>query len=219
MRARQEIPIYNFQQRTVHWIHTVAFILLLITGLLVFVPSLSFLMGGSAISRYIHRIFAVVYMIVPFFFLFADPEGVRSSLRTIFTWSGDDWQWLKAMPSFYFLGRGEEKMPPQEKFNTGQKAWYLLVFLASFLIIVSGLVMWIGRELVGVGVYQTMLTIHDLSMIPLVIMFFVHVYVGVFHPVMASGTLFRNPMISGMTDAEYARKHHTKWYQRVTKEK
>ena len=100
MRARQEIPIYNFQQRTVHWAHTVAFILLLITGLLVFVPSLSFLMGGTAISRYIHRVFAVVYMIVPFFFLFTDSEGVRSSLRTIFTWNGDDVRWLKAAPGY-----------------------------------------------------------------------------------------------------------------------
>lgn len=217
MRARQEIPIYNFQQRTVHWLHTLAFIVLLVTGLLVFIPSLSFLMGGTAVARYLHRVFAVAYIIVPFFFLVTDPEGVRSSLRTIFTWNRDDVQWLKAAPGLYFLGR-EEKMPPQEKFNTGQKAWYLLVFLATILIIISGLVMWIGRELVGVGLYQVMLTIHDLSMIPLVIMFFVHVYVGVFHPVMASGTLFRNPMISGMTDAEYARKHHTKWYEQVKKE-
>lgn len=218
MRREKEIRQFNAQQIAVHWLHTAAFLALLVTGLFIFIPSLSFLTGGSHISRYVHRVFAVAYMGVPIFFLVTDPKGFAGSIRQILAWGRNDWLWLKAAPGYYFLNR-EEKMPPQEKMNTGQKLWYLLVLVASLLIIVSGLVMWVGRETVGVGVFRAMLAIHDLSMIPLTIMFFVHFYMGVLHPSIASGTLFRNPMITGMTKASYAKRHHTRWYERVTGEK
>lgn len=216
--AEEEIRQFNSQQIAVHWIHTAAFLVLLVTGLFVFVPSLSFLMGGSHISRYLHRIFAVAYMSVPVLFAITDPKGFASSIGRVLTWNRNDWLWFKAAPGYYFLNR-EEKMPPQEKMNTGQKAWYLLILVASLLIIISGLVMWIGREMVGVGAYQAMLSIHDLSMVPLAIMFFVHFYMSVFHPSIASGTLLRNPMITGMTKVSYAKRHHTLWYRRVTGQK
>lgn len=218
MRVEEEIRQFNSQQIAVHWIHTAAFLVLLVTGLFIFIPSFAFLMGGSHISRNLHRIFAVAYMGVPVLFLLTDPKGFASSLRQIFTWNRNDWLWAKAAPAYYFLNR-EEKMPPQEKLNTGQKAWYLLVFVATVLIIVSGLIMWIGREMVGVGIFQAMLAIHDISMVPLTIMFFVHFYMGVLHPSIRSGTLFRNPMITGMTKASYAKRHHTLWYERVTGQK
>jgi formate dehydrogenase subunit gamma len=218
MRREKEIRQFNAQQIAVHWIHTAAFLTLLVTGLFIFIPSLSSLMGGGYITRYLHRIFAVAYIGVPLLFLVTDPKGFAGSIRQVLTWGRNDWLWLKAAPGYYFLNR-EEKMPPQEKLNTGQKLWYLLVLVATVLIIGSGLVMWFGRETVGVGVFQVMIAIHDLSMIPLAVMFFVHFYMGVLHPSIASGTLFRNPMITGMTKASYAKRHHTKWYERVTGEK
>ena len=47
--------------------------------------------------------------------------GVWRGVKQAFTWGAEDIGWLKAAPSYYFLG-DESAMPPQGSMNTGQKA-------------------------------------------------------------------------------------------------
>jgi formate dehydrogenase subunit gamma len=43
-------------------------------------------------------------------------------------------------------------------------------------------------------------------------MFFVHIYLGVFHPMMTEAL---KSMVSGKISIEYAKEHHGKWYEEV----
>ena len=54
-----------------------------------------------------------------------------------------------------------------------------------------------------------MVFVHDVSFIVTGTMFFLHIYLGVFHPMMTEAW---NAMTSGKISAEYAKAHHGKWY-------
>jgi cytochrome b subunit of formate dehydrogenase len=47
-------------------------------------------------------------------------------------------------------------------------------------------------------------------------MFFVHIYTGVFHPLMTESW---SAITSGKVSVEYAKKHHGKWYAEISKGK
>ena len=47
-------------------------------------------------------------------------------------------------------------------------------------------------------------------------MFLLHIYLGVFHPMMTEAW---SSITGGKISEEYAKKHHAKWYAEVTKGK
>ena len=61
-----------------------------------------------------------------------------------------------------------------------------------------------------------MVFIHDISFIATGAMFLLHIYLGVFHPLMTESW---GAMAGGKVSAEYAEAHHGKWYQEVGKGK
>ena len=61
-----------------------------------------------------------------------------------------------------------------------------------------------------------MVFIHDISFIATGTMFFLHIYLGVFHPLMTESW---NAMASGKISKEYAKAHHARWYAEISKDK
>jgi len=216
---RKEKPILFFTttQRFVHWLHVVAFILLLVTGMVLYVPQLHPFAVGSAgqASRLLHRIGVILLAAVPLIYIVFDPRQFARSMKEIFTWSSDDLGWLKAAPAYYFLG-DEKAMPPQGKFNTGQKLFYLTVVVALVVFGVTGFVMWFGKGVVPVGLFQWSVFLHDLAAIATAAFFLVHFMLSVMHPLM-KGSL--ESMLFGWISEEYVKSHHRKWYEEVMRSK
>lgn len=211
----QEIEKYRKPTRILHWVHTGAFIALFLTGLILFIPGLGFL-AEDGWTRVIHRVAAVVFIVVPLIRLFADWKGSWQGVKDAFTWSSEDMGWLKAAPRYYFLNDDKE-MPPQDHMNTGQKLWWFLVIVFGVVFVLTGLVMWFLKEAAPAGLLQWMVFIHDVAFIVTGAMFFVHVYMA-FHPNMGPlRTGSWNSMTHGTVSVEYAKSHHGKWYQRVTR--
>ena len=210
----QEVEKYRLPIRILHWIHSGAFVLLFLTGLILFIPGLGFLAEDSW-TRVIHRIGAAIFIVIPIIYLIINPASVGRGLKQAFTWNKDDIGWLKAAPRYYFLGK-EGNMPPQGEMNTGQKLWWLIVLVFGLLFVVTGLVMAFGKTSVAPAVLQWMVFVHDISFIVTGAMFFVHIYLGVVHPMMTDAW---SAMTGGKVSADYAKKHHGKWYAEVTKGK
>jgi len=204
--SKQAVEKYTKAVRALHWVHTSAFVLLFLTGLILFIPGLSGLAQGS-ITRIIHRVGAVVFIAAPVIYLFVNPSAVRRGLKKAFTWGSEDKGWLKAAPAYYFLNK-ESEMPPQGEMNTGQKMWWLITVVFSALFIITGLVMWFAS---GQAV-QWMVVIHDISFIVTGSMLFLHIYLGVFHPMMKEAL---QSIVTGKISAEYAKSHHGKWYDEI----
>jgi formate dehydrogenase subunit gamma len=212
--TQQQVEKYRKPIRILHWIHSGAFVLLFLTGLILFIPGLSF-MAEDGWTRLIHRIGAAIFIIVPIIYLVINPRSVGKGLKLAFTWGKDDMGWVKALPRYYFTG-DEGSMPPQGEMNTGQKLWWLVVVVFGVLLTVTGLVMWFAKTTAPPAVLQWMVFIHDVSFIAAGAMFFVHIYNGLIHPLFNEAW---SAMTGGKITAEYARKHHAKWYAEITRGK
>jgi formate dehydrogenase subunit gamma len=211
---QKEILMFGTGQRFVHWLHTTAFVVLMITGAIIYIPwfgnSVGAGTGGHAV-RLIHRIGAIAFMLVPVCYLVFDPRGLFAAMKRIFTWGKDDLGWLKGAPRYYFFG-DEEAMPPQDKYNTGQKLFYLTVVICMVGFIVTGLIMWFGKDTVSVGVFQWSVFLHDLCTIAYGAFFLVHFALSAMHPLM-KGAL--NGILFGWMPEEYVKSHHAKYYEEL----
>jgi formate dehydrogenase subunit gamma len=212
--TNNKVEKYRKAVRVLHWVHTGAFILLFLTGLVLFIPGLGFL-AEDGWTRYIHRIGAAIFIIAPIIYTILDPGSVARGLKQAFTWGSDDMGWLKAAPRYYFLG-DEKDMPPQGAMNTGQKMWWLMVIVFGVIFVITGIIMWFAKTAAPPALLQWMVFIHDVSFIATGAMFFLHIYLGVIHPLMTEAW---GSMINGKISAEYAKAHHGKWYEEVTRVK
>jgi formate dehydrogenase subunit gamma len=209
-----EVEKYRKSIRVLHWIHSGAFVLLFLTGLVLFIPQLGFLAQDSW-TRLIHRIAAAIFVIAPIIYVILDPKAVGRGLKQAFSWGREDIGWLQAAPRYYFLS-DEKGMPPQGSMNTGQKLWWLIIIVFGILFVITGAAMWFAKASVPAAVLQWMVFVHDVSFIVTGSMFFLHLYLGVFHPLMTESW---KAMTSGKISAEYAKAHHGKWYEEISKAK
>jgi formate dehydrogenase subunit gamma len=212
--THHEVEKYKKPIRVLHWVHSGAFVILFLTGLVLFIPGLGFLAEDSW-TRLIHRIGAVIFVIAPIIYIILDPKAAGRGLKEAFTWSSEDMGWLRAAPRYYFLN-DEESMPPQGHLNTGHKLWWFLVVVFGIIFLITGAVMWFAKASAPSAVLQWMVFIHDVSFIVTGAMLLLHIYMGVFHPLMTESW---KAMTSGKISTEYAKSHHGKWYEEITRGK
>jgi formate dehydrogenase subunit gamma len=211
---QHEVERYRRETRILHWLIAISFSLLFLTGLVLFVPALGFLAQDSW-TRVIHRIMAVVFVVAPLHYMLTNWKASWHGIKEAFTWGMDDIGWLLAAPRYYFLC-DESRMPPQEHINTGQKMWWLMVLLCSLGFTGTGFVMWFLKPIVPDVFFQWMVVLHDLLFIATAPMFFVHVYLSCFHPLMGPASEGAwSSMARGKVSVHYAQSHHGKWYARV----
>jgi len=214
----QEVERYRKPTRVLHWIHGIAFTLLFLTGLILFIPGLSILAQDS-ITRVIHRLAALLFVVAPLIYIPMNWKSTMGGIKDAFTWGAEDFGWLRAAPRYYFLC-DEKAMPPQGHMNTGQKMWWLMVIVFGLLFFITGLIMYAFKEIAPAGLLQWMVFIHDVSFITTGCMFFVHIYLSIIHPLMRPArTGAWNSMAHGTVSAEYAKSHHGKWYGEISKTK
>ena len=213
----QEIERYRRPTRVLHWINTGSFVVLFLTGLILFVPPLGFLAEDSW-TRILHRIASILFVLVPLIYLLTNWRASWRGIKEAFAWGREDIGWLRAAPRYYFLA-DEKAMPPQEHMNSGQKMWWLMVIVLGLAFVVTGFIMWAFKETASSTLLQWMVLVHDIAFIATGCMLFVHIYLSVVHPLMRPlRTGAWSSMARGKVSVEYAKSHHGKWYDRVTKE-
>jgi len=205
--------VERFKKRTIwfHWVHTGAFLALVVTGAILFLPGA----GGPAaggLTRLIHRIAVVFFVGVPVVYFILNPRMSLHFIKESLTWGEEDIGWLQAAPIYYF-GGDEEAMPPQGHVNSGQKMWQFIVLVTGVLFLISGFVMWFLKDTVSTGIFQWGVIIHDVAFILVFTMLLVHIYLGVIHPRMTES--FRS-MWDGKISKKYAKSHYGKWYDEVS---
>ncbi|NOZ06314.1 MAG: hypothetical protein GXP41_08200 [Chloroflexi bacterium] len=200
---------FSSSERLAHWLQFVAFSALLVTGLFIYMPALQAFTVGRAgeASRVLHRISAVVFMIAPLIYLVGNPSAFFSSLRDAFSWSADDRAWLSKAVAYYTNGEVSD-MPPQGKYNGGQKLNAVVQIVAFVLFVVTGLIMWFGKGSVSPGLFAFSVILHDLAVIAAVSLVMLHVYLVTIHPLTRESI---TAMFEGIVTREYAQEHHAKW--------
>ena len=118
-----------------HWITATCLVLLAISGLSLFHPSLFFLtalFGGGQWTRTIHPWIGVV--------LFFSFGGLFLRFWKANLWRREDGTWLARLRDV--LTNHEERLPEVGKYNAGQKAVFWLMSILLLVLISSGIVIW-----------------------------------------------------------------------------
>jgi formate dehydrogenase subunit gamma len=204
------IPKYTTLERFLHWVHTASFIPLALTGFVLFAPWLNDVAQGNAGMhiRLIHRVAAIFFGGVPILYTILQPRRMLMNLREFLSFSRYDLLWLKNALPYYVFGR-HGSMPPQPRFNTGERLTAVVMVLGTITFGVTGLAMWFLKGIMPPLLFQLAVLIHDLMFIITFAMFMIHFYLAVVHPMMWQSLV---SMRYGVVSESYAREHHAMWY-------
>jgi formate dehydrogenase subunit gamma len=196
---------YSLEERLNHWVVAGSFLLLAISGLALFHPSLfwlSNLTGGGTWTRILHP-FIGVLMALSFF-------GLASKLWRCNIMTDADRQWLRQMKDM--LEEHEEKLPEVGRYNGGQKMLFKLMVVTVALLAVTGFVLWrpYFAPLFPVPLIRAAALLHAVSAFALIVGFIVHIYATFW----VKGTL--RAMLLGTVTHRWAKHHHPGWFREMT---
>lgn len=197
---------YSANERTNHWITAITFVLLALSGLALFHPSmfwLTALFGGGQWTRILHPFVGLV-MFVSFAILV-----VRFWHHNAL--DADDRQWLKQIGDV--LTNQEDKLPPVGRYNAGQKLLFFTLVACLLLLLLSGVVIW--RRYFSfyfpIGVIRAAAVVHAVAAFVLIASIIVHIYAALW----VKGSI--GAMVHGTVTLGWARKHHPKWFRESVK--
>jgi formate dehydrogenase subunit gamma len=202
------IQRYSKIARAVHWAHAAAFIVLVVTGIFLFVPAAGILAQGSW-SRIVHRAAAMLFIAAPLIQVLVHPGTTKEAIKQAFTWDAEDLEWIQAAPRYYFLS-DESTVPETDSINPIQKVWLIILLVMVPVFVITGILMWFFAYFLPSAVFQWCVFIHDVAFITTFIFMLVHIYLGTIHPVVQThGGSFR-AMTKGSITAAYAKSHYGK---------
>ena len=213
--AHMQVSRYSGSARINHWIVAISFVLLMISGLALFHPSLyglTVLFGGGPTARWLHPWLGVV-LVVGFLGLFVRFFAANLPEKT-------DWVWLARLR--HVLAGREEYLPEVGKYNAGQKFvfWSQAVLVAVMFI--TGIGLWPAglaymEQLFGfkatIDQRRLAAVLHAGSAVLTIAIWILHVYAAIW----VRGTI--SAMTRGSVTGGWAWRHHRKWLRKeVAKE-
>lgn len=195
---------YSGAERANHWVTAISLVLLALSGLAFFHPSLFFLsslFGGGTMARILHPWIGVLL-----FFSFA-----RLFLRfwRENLWRREDTTWLAHVADE--LSGHEERLPEVGKYNAGQKLVFWSMSVLVLVLIVTGLVIWdqYFYAYTSIPTKRIAVLAHAFAAIVAILVVIVHVYAAIW----VRGTI--SAMTRGVVTGGWAWRHHRKWLKQL----
>lgn len=206
---------HKLSTRVMHGVHALSFLVLLITGIGFYfhIAVIDNIFGGAATASVVHRTAAVIFTVVPLFYILTNWDSFARFVDTISTFGRDEWQWLKVSGGYLPFIKGE--VPPQDKYNAGQKILGLLIIFGCFLFIVTGYPMWFLRHTMSPVLMNICYTVHAWDALILGLAVLGHFFLAAIYP--PSRVEFSSMMTNGLVDAEYTAHHNGKWYKKLSR--
>src|SRR5207245_6113790 len=99
MATRKLVRRFTRTERTLHWVHAAAFFVLLGSGLVLYVPRLSELVGRRPFVKDVHFDTGLAWMVaIALIVVLGDRRGLRRTLRELDGFDRDDRLWLRRIP-------------------------------------------------------------------------------------------------------------------------
>ncbi len=203
------VLVYPLFQRVIHWIAALSFVLIVPTGLIMMFGK--YFGGGEfvRISRYIHNIGTVVFIIVfiPLFYIWV--KEMILSFRI-------DAKWIFILGGY--LKKKHIKVPAG-KFNFGQKTWFWMAILGGFVMIISGAAMYfqdfnipvLNRlNLDQIDLLRIMAILHNFVGMAILALFITHLYMSLFA---IKGSL--HSMITGYKSVHELKYLNSSYYKKL----
>jgi formate dehydrogenase subunit gamma len=199
---------YTFHERLIHWLTGVSYVYLLLSGLAFWSPWLfwiAVILGGGTIARELHPWLGVVFFIGVCLMYQMWGRQMRETPA--------DKSWWASIR--YYIRNEDEKMPPADRFNPGQKFLFWGFFVNGILLLLTGLILWFPQYIPwNLDILRLIsVFVHPVCALFTIALFIIHVYMGTAMERGAFGSVIR-----GDVSRAWADHHHHSWYQQVLRE-
>jgi formate dehydrogenase subunit gamma len=199
---QRRIARFNRTERALHWVHASAFLVLLGSGLCLYLPSLAEAVGRRPLLKDIHVYTSLAWITaLALIVLAGDRRRLLATAREIDVFDEDDRAWLRL--------RGA----PQGRFNAGQKINAILTAALAVLFAISGFFLWYGERNHAFRL-QNALLVHDWLMYVSFWLLLGHLYLSLIHPTTRHSL---SGITRGWVREDWALEHHRKWAEQNKK--
>lgn len=196
--AVPHVQRFGGTERLLHWTHTLGFLAMLGTGLLLYLPGLTEVLGGRPAAKAAHLGASIGWMVaMAAIVLLGDRRRLRVTLSEIDHFDQDDREWLRRR------GKGV----PQGRFNAGQKLHTVVQAGFAVLFIGTGTLLWLAERVNGLRMPGT-IVVHDASMYLAVALLLGHLWLALVWPPTRHAM---RGIVRGTVRASWAAQHHAKW--------
>jgi formate dehydrogenase subunit gamma len=196
MNGERYVRRFSRTERTLHWVHASAFLVLLGSGLVLYLPTLAAEVGRRPLVKDVHLLTALGWAVALVAVLvIGDRRGLRATARELDVFDADDRRWLRGRPA------------PQGRFNAGQKLNAALTAAFAVLFAVSGVLLWLGERDTRFR-FDSTIVLHDVLTYVSVALLVGHLYLAVVHPTTRHAL---RGVTLGTVREDWAREHHPKW--------
>ena len=183
-RAPSRVARWNRTERAAHWVHAIAFCILLGSGLCLYLPSLSELVSRRPLLKDIHIYTALAWVAaLAFVFLVGDKRSLRGTVREL------------------------DRLDPRGRMNRGQQLNTIATAAFAILFSVSGFLLWYGERDTRFRFASTLL-VHDWLMYASLVLFLGHLYYALILP---STRHSLTGMTRGWVREDWAKRRHPDW--------
>jgi formate dehydrogenase subunit gamma len=205
---------FNRTQRALHWSHSITFFILLATGVILWVKPIGEAVSNHLLVLQIHEYTAIFYISGPLIWLLlGNRRSLIRDIKTFDEWDDDDVEWLKQSLRY---GPSDKDLPPQGRFNAGQKLNGILTIAATVGFIVTGIIMWrppyiaphLPSWLFSDQLSNNAVFLHQLLTLVCIPLLLGHIYLAAISRATRPAL---STIIDGTVPLSYARAHHSKW--------
>jgi formate dehydrogenase subunit gamma len=192
---------FSRAERWLHWTNATLFLVLLATGMTLYIPSLSVAVGRRVLVKDIH-VYSGLLLPLPLVAAYAGRwrVSVRRDVRRFARWSTDDRRWLRSLGR-----RGRERMG---KFNAGQKLNAIFVAGCIPLMLATGGIMrWFDPFPLAWRTGATF--VHDWVALALLVVVVGHIAMALAEPISLRS------MVRGTVSVAHAARRHPRWWAEV----
>lgn len=197
-RRGDRVVRFDRTERLLHWANALLFLTLLATGMILYVGSLSALVGRRVLVKDVHVISGLL-LPAPLLLAYAGRwrAGLRRDVRRLARWSVDDRRWL--------LSLGRRGRSTLGKFNAGQKANAAFVLGSIPLMLATGSIMrWFDPFPLSWRTGATF--VHDWTALGLLVVVVGHIGKALLEPVALRA------MVRGTVPAAHVERAHPRWW-------
>lgn len=219
-QTAEPLPRHRPGMRVLHWFNALSWILLLVSGTAL-IANPRFALFGAAIPRKVaalsggaanlllfHVLWGLLWagVIVPAFLLFK--SGGREALEEL-RFRRTDLTWLIVKP-LALVGLARQPLPPQDKYNAGQKIFAITALGGTATIIATGLMM--AFHLGSPTMVAAAIVLHELAIALAIIGLSVHITMAA---ILREERPALRSMVSGTIDRQHAEHHNRNWVEEI----
>jgi len=187
---------FSRTERALHWAHASAFLVLLASGLCLYLPALAELVGRRPLLKDVHVYTALVWIsALALVVLAGDRRRLLATAREIDRFDTDDLDWLRG------------RRASQGRLNAEQKINAIVTAAFAVLFAVTGFFLWYGDRDHAFRLKNALL-VHDWLMYISFFLLLGHLYLSLIN---RSTRHSLSGMTRGWVREDWARQHHRKW--------